>query len=245
MNKLYKLGLVLLISAVSTGCANYDIKPGQVLCPILGATLGAGIAGGGLGSSDGGALAGGAVVGAALGHFFCMDRTKPAKARPVARPTAPKPKPKPAPPKDTDGDGVIDPNDECPGTPAGVEVNDVGCPKVGEKLITLEGVNFDTNSARIKADSEGILNNAVTVLNDNASVHVRVEGHTDSRGTASYNKTLSEQRANSVVEYLVGKGIDAERLSAIGYGEAAPVAPNDTPENMYKNRRVDLVVTKN
>lgn len=244
MNKLYKLGLVLLTSAVVTGCANYDIKPGQVLCPILGATLGAGIVGGGLGSSDGGALAGGAVVGAALGHFFCADRPKPTQ-RPVARPTPPKPKPKPAPPKDTDGDGVIDANDECPGTPAGVEVNDVGCPKVGEKLITLEGVNFDTNKATIKSDSEGILNNAVTVLNENASVHVRVEGHTDSRGSASYNKTLSESRANAVVEYLVGAGISADRLSAISYGEAAPVAPNDTAENMYKNRRVDLVVTKN
>ena len=245
MNKLYKLGLVLLMSAVVSGCANHDIKPGDVLCPILGATLGAGIVGGGLGSSEGGALAGGAVVGAALGHFFCADRSKPIKRKPAPRPKAPKPEPKPVPPKDTDGDGVIDPNDQCPGTPAGVEVNDVGCPKVGEKLITLEGVNFDTNSANIKADSEGILDNAVTVLNDNASVHVRIEGHTDSRGTASFNKQLSEKRANSVVEYLVSKGISADRLSAIGYGEAAPVAPNDSTENMYKNRRVDLVVTKN
>jgi OOP family OmpA-OmpF porin len=245
MNKLYKFGLILLISAVASGCANYDIKPGQVLCPILGATLGAGIAGGGLGSSDGGALAGGAVVGAALGHFLCMDRPPPPRPKAAPRAPAPKPKPKPAPPKDTDGDGVIDANDECPGTPAGVEVNEVGCPKVGEKLITFEGVNFDTNSANIKADSEGILDNAVTVLNENASVHVRVEGHTDSRGSASYNKTLSENRANAVIAYLVSKGIAADRLSAIGYGEAAPVAPNDSPENMYKNRRVDLVVTAN
>ena len=105
--------------------------------------------------------------------------------------------------------------------------------------------NFDTNSAVIMPGSESILNNAVKVLNDNASVHVRVEGHTDSRGSAAHNKGLSERRANSVVAYLVGEGINADRLSAIGYGEAAPVAPNDTPENMYKNRRVDLVVTKN
>ena len=76
MNKLYRLGLALVLSAAISGCASHDIKPGQVLCPILGATLGAGIAAGGLGSSDGGALAGGAVVGAALGHFFCMDRPR-------------------------------------------------------------------------------------------------------------------------------------------------------------------------
>ena len=111
--------------------------------------------------------------------------------------------------------------------------------------MTLEGVNFDTNSARIMSGSEAILEKAVKALTDNASIHVRIEGHTDSRGTAAFNKKLSEKRANAVVDYLVGKGINADRLSAIGYGEAAPVAPNDTPENMYKNRRVDLVVTKN
>ena len=97
----------------------------------------------------------------------------------------------------------------------------------------------------IKSESEGILNDAVTVLNDNASVHVRVEGHTDSRGTDAYNQQLSQKRAEAVAAYLTAGGIDAERLSAIGYGESAPVAPNDTAENMYKNRRVDLVVTQN
>ena len=246
MNKIKRLGLILVMSALTAGCANKNIKPTTILCPLLGATLGAGVVAGGLNTDDGGAMAGGAVLGAALGHFFCMDRTPPPKPKPV-RKIAPKPKPKPkmAPPKDSDGDGVIDANDQCAGTPKGVAVNAVGCPKVGVKLITLEGVNFDTNSARIKSGSESILENAVKVLNDNASVHVRVEGHTDSRGSAAYNKKLSERRANSVVEYLVGKGINADRLSAIGYGEAAPVAPNDTPENMYKNRRVDLIVTKN
>ena len=106
-------------------------------------------------------------------------------------------------------------------------------------------MNFKTNSAKIMPESEAILDNAVKALKDNGMVHVRVEGHTDSRGSAEYNRQLSERRANSVVNYLVSKGIDGNRLSAIGYGESAPVAPNDTAENMYKNRRVDLVVTKN
>ncbi len=246
MNKIKRLGLILVMSVLIAGCANQNIKPTTIFCPLLGATLGAGVVAGGLNTGDGGAMAGGAVLGAALGHFFCMDKTPPPKPKPALK-MAPKPKPKPkmAPPKDSDGDGVIDTNDQCPGTPKGVAVNEVGCPKVGVKLITMEGVNFNTNSAVIMPGSESILNNAVKVLNDNASVHVRVEGHTDSRGSAAHNKSLSERRANSVVAYLVGKGINADRLSAIGYGEAAPVAPNDTPENMYKNRRVDLVVTKN
>ncbi|TDJ63765.1 MAG: OmpA family protein, partial [Proteobacteria bacterium] len=170
------------------------------------------------------------------------DRSEPPQVAP--RP-APAPKPKPQPPKDSDGDGVIDARDECPGTPAGVQVNAVGCPEVGEKILSLEGVNFDTAKATIKPESETILNGAVTVLSDNASVHVRVEGHTDSRGSDAFNLKLSQDRAEAVVAYLVANGIDGDRLSAVGYGESAPVAPNDTPENMYKNRRVDMVVTAN
>ncbi|MGR8919171.1 MAG: OmpA family protein [Gammaproteobacteria bacterium] len=229
---------------MATGCANKDIKPGEVICPVLGSVLGAGVVAGGLDADSAEALAAGAVVGAGLGYFLCQDRTPEPKPAPKPRPK-PAPKPKPAPPKDSDGDGVIDPNDECPGTPAGVKVNAVGCPEVGETLITLEGVNFDTNSARLRPESGAILDRAVKVLMDNASVHVRVEGHTDSRGSAEYNRQLSERRAQSVVDYLVSKGIAVDRLAAIGYGESAPVAPNDTKENMFKNRRVELEVTKN
>lgn len=244
MNKLYKFALVVLMSALASGCANQDIKPVEVICPILGAALGAGVVGAAI-SDEAEGYAAGAVIGAGLGYFLCKDRTPPPKPKPAPKP-APKPKPKPKPmPKDSDGDGVYDDKDECPGTPRGVEVNEKGCPKVGVKLITLEGVNFNTNSAKIKPESAPILDTAVKVLNENASVHVRVEGHTDSRGTAEYNKSLSDRRAASVVEYLVSKGISRDRLSAVGYGESAPVAPNDTAENMYKNRRVDLVVTKN
>lgn len=244
MNKLSRLALIIMISAIVSGCANQDIKPTEVICPILGSVLGAGIVGGVIGGDEAG-LAAGAVVGGALGYFLCQDRTPERKpVAPAPRP-APKPAPKPAPPKDTDGDGVIDAKDECPGTPAGVKVNAVGCPEVGEVLITLEGVNFATNSARIQPQSAAILDHAVKVLNENAVVHVRVEGHTDSRGSAEYNKTLSEKRATSVAAYLTSKGIDGSRLSAIGYGEASPIAPNDSKDNMYKNRRVELVVTKN
>lgn len=242
MNKLSKIFVVMLTAVFTVGCANKDIKPGTVLCPIIGAVAGAGLAAGAFDSDEDAGLVAGAAIGAGLGMFFCKDRTPPPK--PKAKPK-PKPKPKPMPPKDSDGDGVIDAKDECPGTPAGVKVNAVGCPEVGEKLISLEGVNFDTNRATIRPDSRPILDNAVNVLNENSSVSVRVEGHTDSRGSDAYNQQLSQKRAESVVAYLVGAGIDASRLIPVGYGESAPVAPNDTSENMFRNRRVDLVVTGN
>jgi OOP family OmpA-OmpF porin len=71
---------------------------------------------------------------------------------------------------------------------------------------------------------------------------VRVEGHTDSQGSESYNQALSERRANTVLNYLVSNGIDGDRLSASGFGENSPVADNATAEGRARNRRVDLVV---
>ena len=250
MKKLYRIASVLLIGALAAGCANQDIKPGMVLCPLLGSALGAGVAVGATGKNCAGAYAAGAVLGAAAGYFLCRehnDTPAPAPAPAAAPAPAPAPAPKPAmaPPKDSDGDGVIDPNDKCPGTPAGVKVNAQGCPEVGATLMSLQGVNFDFDKATLKAEAAAILDKGVEALKQAPSIAVRVEGHTDSRGTDAYNLVLSEKRAKAVVAYLVGKGVGAERLTAVGMGEAAPVAPNDTAENMAKNRRVDLVVSKN
>lgn len=243
MNKLFRTFVVALTAVFAAGCANQDIKPVEVICPVLGGVAGAAIAAGAFDGDDSeGAMAGGAALGAGLAWFLCKDRSEP-PAAPAPKPRPPAPKPQP--PKDSDGDGVYDDRDECPGTPAGVKVNAVGCPEVGEKILSLEGVNFDHDKAMIKAESRPILDNAVKVLNENASVHVRVEGHTDSDGTDAYNMGLSQRRAEAVVAYLTAAGIDAGRLSAVGYGESSPVAPNDSKENKYKNRRVDLVVTDN
>jgi len=70
-----------------------------------------------------------------------------------------------------------------------------------------------------------------------------VAGHADARGRAKRNLALSQRRARAVVTYLIQKGIDAGRLEAVGYGEARPVAPNDTPQNRAKNRRIEVEIT--
>ena len=142
---------------------------------------------------------------------------------------------------DSDGDGVADYLDQCPGTPAGVVVNEEGCPLSGEMLMTIENVNFDTNSASLSGASEATLDAAVRLLKQNAGVSVDIVGHTDSRGAADYNEQLSLRRAESVRDYLVANGVDASLLSVEGQGESSPVSSNDTPEGRRKNRRVELI----
>lgn len=115
--------------------------------------------------------------------------------------------------------------------------------KVGEVII-LEGINFETNSARITADSEERLMKAYNTMKNNPAIEVEISGHTDSRGSNQKNQVLSEQRANSVKEWLVAKGISADRITTVGYGEDKPIAPNDSEENMLKNRRIEFKRTK-
>jgi OOP family OmpA-OmpF porin len=232
---------VALVGCASGGMEEFKSRPGMIFCPLLGVVAGGAIAAGAFDGDDG-AMAAGAAVGAAVGYLMCREEERAPAPKPRPKP---KPKPKPKPCVDSDGDGVCDDKDECPSTPAGVKVNAVGCPEVGETLVSLQGINFDHDKSTIRPDMVSILSTATTELNDAPSVHARVEGHTDSDGSDAYNLKLSQRRAQAVVDYLVSRGIDGSRLSPVGYGEGAPVAPNDTPENKYKNRRVDLVVTEN
>lgn len=165
------------------------------------------------------------------------------------KPEPPPPPPPPAPePMDTDGDGVLDDQDQCPGTPPGTEVDASGCPVEKDQPIVLKGVTFEFNSARLTAEAEARLDNVVNALKSAEKIHVRIEGHTDSIGSASYNLDLSQRRAQSVKRYLVEHGIDPGRLTTEGYGETKPVAPNnnpdgsDNPAGRAKNRRVELHV---
>ena len=169
---------------------------------------------------------------------------------------------------DSDGDGVVDAVDRCPTTPAGRKVNESGCeldtdndgivdgadkcptvyaktadgcPEAAPKKLTLEGVNFENNKATLKAESFATLDQAAVTLKEWGDVRVEVGGHTDSVGKDSYNLGLSQRRAESVRQYLIEKGVAANRLFARGYGETRPVADNATEEGRLQNRRVELV----
>jgi outer membrane protein OmpA-like peptidoglycan-associated protein len=102
-------------------------------------------------------------------------------------------------------------------------------------------INFDFNKADIKPDSQPLINEVVKLLNENSGLRLSVEGHTDNVGTPDYNHQLSTARAQAVVEALTAKGIENSRLKAVGHGQNAPIADNNSEEGKAKNRRVELV----
>lgn len=143
--------------------------------------------------------------------------------------------------RDTDGDGVADKDDECPGTPRGSEVNDDGCVKI-EKVV-LRGVNFATGSAKLLPAAHDTLRSVAAAMKVNKRIEVEVGGHTDSVGDEAKNEKLSERRAKAVKDFLVREGIDEGRLSTKGYGEDNPVDTNDTAQGRANNRRVSFRIT--
>jgi OOP family OmpA-OmpF porin len=141
-------------------------------------------------------------------------------------------------PVDSDRDGVTDDKDQCPGTPPGVQVNQLGCPK--REPIVLKGVNFAFNSAELTPQSLAILDSTAAILTKHPDLKVTIAGHTDGIGTAGYNKKLSQRRAESVMNYLISRGVNRTNLTAVGFGEERPVASNDEADGRAKNRRVEL-----
>jgi OOP family OmpA-OmpF porin len=145
---------------------------------------------------------------------------------------------------DSDRDAVPDYLDLCPATPLGHIVDTDGCPLPGQNLLTLRGINFGFDKAKLTDDAKLILERAVIVLKESdAIIKVRIEGHTDSRGTEEYNSVLSQKRAEAVETYLISRGVADERLIPVGMGENYPVASNLTDEGRSENRRVDFVVS--
>jgi outer membrane protein OmpA-like peptidoglycan-associated protein len=160
---------------------------------------------------------------------------------------------------DADGDGIGDDQDTCPGTATGTMVDATGCEpapatpaapaaeptlqtaKAGDTIV-LHGVNFETARATLTTNAKTILDGVATDLNARPELKIEVGGHTDARGNDDYNQSLSERRAQSVLDYLVGQGVDAGRLGAVGYGEGQPVDSNETDEGRERNRRVELKV---
>jgi OOP family OmpA-OmpF porin len=229
MNKLRVLSSLLIVLMLS-GCATTGGRgENQWLCAFAGALVG----GGGAAAMDGdvGPAMAAAAVGAGLGYLACNEGAPKAEPAP-----APAPAPAPEPEKDSDGDGVLDRNDDCPGTPRGTPVDARGCPEIPD----LQGVNFEFDSSDLTAEGRAILDRGASMLQSNPAVRVEIVGHTDARGSDTYNQGLSERRAESVRAYLESNGIAASRLSASGRGESAPVASNDTDEGRAQNRRVEL-----
>ncbi len=150
--------------------------------------------------------------------------------------SAPKPVPMAAAPKpmDSDKDGVPDNLDQCPNTPPGATVDARGCWTYAGKVM------FDINSYKIKPEAYPMLNEAVMIMKKNPELKVEVDGHTDSTGTAAYNMTISEKRAEAVKKYFVDQGIDPSRLNAKGFGITKPAASNKTKAGRAQNRRVEL-----
>ncbi|HIP52961.1 MAG TPA: OmpA family protein [Chromatiales bacterium] len=171
---------------------------------------------------------------------------------------------------DSDADGVADSMDQCPETPKGQEVGETGCPLIADadrdgvademdlcpqtaagsnvdmtgcdlsKPIPLPGVKFVFGSADLTEESIGVLDNVSQILVRYPDLKLEVAGHTDSIGKAVYNKHLSQQRAETVRNYLIEKGVKADNLTAVGYGEEQPVASNRTRKGQRLNRRVEL-----
>jgi OOP family OmpA-OmpF porin len=150
------------------------------------------------------------------------------------------------PPRDRDKDAILDDFDACPDAPgpASADAKKNGCPAARieqGQIKILERVEFENNSARIRPESESVLNAVLDVLRSHSELSkLSVEGHTDNRGAAAYNKRLSQQRAAAVMTWLTGHGIAQSRLSAQGFGLEKPIDSNDTEEGRQNNRRVEF-----
>ncbi|NLW03820.1 MAG: OmpA family protein [Pseudomonadaceae bacterium] len=197
------------------------------------------------------------------------------KATPVTKPAPVEAAPLVIVAVDTDNDGVVDANDRCPNTPAGVQVDAQGCAldddqdgvpnyldacpdsaagaKVDAKgcYLVLEAiktvsldVHFATNSAVVDTKYYPQIEEVAAFLKEYPEALIVIEGHTDNAGAASYNKSLSEKRAQAIAKVLTQElGVKANRVTAIGYGEEKPLVGNDTAEQRKANRRVVTVIS--
>ena len=137
--------------------------------------------------------------------------------------------------EDEDGDGVANSLDKCPHTPKGAKVDEKGCWAVQEIL-------FDFDSYLIKPSYYRALEEIFTILTKNPPLKMEIQGRADNIGSSAYNQILSEKRAGTAKKYLVEKGIDPERLTAVGYGSTQTAVSNNTEAARAQNRRIDFIV---
>jgi large repetitive protein len=156
------------------------------------------------------------------------------------------------PDQDNDGDGIADKDDMCPNEPETVNgfQDEDGCPDtvpgpavVDKGKIITEKIAFGAGAAKLTKESTATLDQVAKILRSSPQIgRVRIEGHCDDAGSPAANQKLSQERAEAVMDYLVRKGVRAERLQAVGYGSSRPIASNKTPAGRTKNRRVEFIV---
>jgi outer membrane protein OmpA-like peptidoglycan-associated protein len=152
---------------------------------------------------------------------------------------------------DNDDDGILDGDDLCPDQPENFNdfKDDDGCPDdviavvTGEKIVILQKILFVFGKSRILRRSYPVLDAVEQTLLDHPGItKLRIEGHTDDKGSDKANQELSEKRASAIMRHLVQAGIDPDRLVAVGYGEARPIDTNKTEEGRERNRRVEFTI---
>ena len=147
------------------------------------------------------------------------------------------------PDSDNDADGVPDSIDKCISVAGPADNN--GCPKpktdeLKRGPLILNGVMFEAGDAVLSENSYATLDQVAKSLLEWSNVKLEIQGHTDNRGNEAGNEAVSLKRAEAVREYLIKKGVAADRLKAIGFGSNQPIASNDTKSGRQRNRRVEF-----
>jgi outer membrane protein OmpA-like peptidoglycan-associated protein len=152
---------------------------------------------------------------------------------------------------DNDKDTVADVKDQCPNEIGSTSQEPLGCPTKPALVVVTDcevkitqQIHFEFNKDKIRPESFPVLDAVVEALQKNPAIKIEVQGHTDNKGAAAYNKNLSDRRANSVMKYLVSHGVEMGRLTAHGYGFERPLVDNSTEQNRALNRRVQFVRTE-
>jgi len=127
-------------------------------------------------------------------------------------------------------------------TPSAGEVDSAACQQLFKDLLAKGKILFETGQATIDKDSAGVLDHLVAIAKRCPSTTFEIDGYTDANGTDEFNMDLSQRRAQAVVDYLTTAGIEASRMSAVGFGRSKPIASNDTEEGKAQNRRIEIQV---
>ena len=227
----------IILSVFLSGCTGHKVTMHEWWeCALAGGAVGG--AGGAMESSK--AAAYGAVGGAIIGGAICAlthEKPQPAKAIEVAVP------------KDSDGDGIPDHLDKCPGTPPGTRVGADGCPVIPavkkDPIPALEPVLFASSSASLSDQAKAILDKGVKYLRAHPEAVIQLKGHADSSGPKAFNQEISEKRVHAVQSYLIDRGVQHTHIFIEASGINEPAVSNATKDGRRQNRRVEARIFEN